>query len=365
MKANRVEGEKGNFGVMAAVVGVSLVFGFGLGRVSVSQGDDVPKRAKARGEMAAGDGEKVTFRSSGWRGAGEEKEVSAGDLAAAAALANPRDRDRALQNSLAGATMAEVQKALAWAESLPDGPMKNSALGKILERWGQLDGPGAVAYAAQAYAANGNANLLREALEGWATKDPLAAIKQSEALGLTDGLERDIRQDLLRQWADQGPAGAAEYALANRNPESWGGVVGTVADQWSKQDPKAAANWAAAMGTGRDKKSALYTAISNWADQDLSGAASYVSTQPAGESRDTMAGTLARHIGQEDPAAGLKWAAMVADKGTQERAVAGALIDLYREDEAQARKILQSSQISNEMQLAALARMTNRGPWWR
>ena len=78
-----------------------------------------------------------------------------------------------------------------------------------------------------------------------------------------------------------------------------------------------------------------------------------------------MAGTLARRIGQEDPTAGLKWAAMVADPGTQERAVAGALIDLYQKDEVQARQILQTSSISEQVQQAALIRVTNRGPWWR
>jgi hypothetical protein len=56
---------------------------------------------------------------------------------------------------------------------------------------------------------------------------------------------------------------------------------------------------------------------------------------------------------------------MAADPATQERAVAGALIDLYRKDEAQARLILQSSGISAQIQQAALNRMTNRGPWWR
>jgi hypothetical protein len=127
----------------------------------------------------------------------------------------------------------------------------------------------------------------------------------------------------------------------------------------------AAANWAASLDSGRDKRGAIYSAISNWADADPNGAAAYVSSQPAGESRDMMAGTLARQIGQDDPGAGIKWAAMVGDPAAQERAVAGALIDLYRKDEVQARKILQTSSISTQVQQAALVRMTNKSPWWR
>jgi hypothetical protein len=222
-----------------------------------------------------------------------------------------------------------------------------------------------VAYAAELYAETGNASLIREALKGWATKDPKTAYQQAAELGLSKGLQRDIRYELLTQWAEQNPGDAAGYALANRNPENWGGVVGTVAEQWAKQDPKSAVTWAASLTSGKDKKSAIYESISSWADQDVSAAASYITAQPPGEGRDTMAGTLARKIGQENPEAGIKWAAMVGDSATQEKAVAGALIDLYRNDEAQARKILQSSSISTQVQQAALIRMTNGGPWWR
>ena len=77
-----------------------------------------------------------------------------------------------------------------------------------------------------------------------------------------------------------------------------------------------------------------------------------------------MAGTLARHLGQENPEAGVKWAAMVGDPAAQERAVAGALIDLYKKDQAQAQKILQTSSISTQVQQAALARMTKGRRWW-
>ena len=343
---------------MVWIVGISLVLGFALGRVTVSPNRDLAAATKQGDTTSEAGGVRAD-----WSGGAED--LSVGAFASAAAIGNPRDRDRALQESLSKAKLSDIKKALAWAESLPDGPMKRAALAKILERWGQLDGPGAVAYASQVYAETGSASLLREALQGWATKDPLGAIQQSSAVGLSDNLQKDIRSNLLRQWADQNPGNAAQYALANRNPGHWGGAVGTVADQWSKQDPKAAATWAASLDSGRDKRGAIYTAISNWADEDLNGAASYVSSQPAGESRDTMAGTLARRIGQEDPTAGLKWAAMVADPSTQERAVAGALIDLYRKDEVQARKILQTSSISSEVQQASLIRMTNRGAWWR
>ncbi|MFZ9875043.1 MAG: hypothetical protein ACO3E8_06715 [Candidatus Methylacidiphilales bacterium] len=360
MKAPLVGGLWAGVLPVAAASGIALVAGFGLGRVTAPPPG--PERAAISPTKAK---EEVEAEPQWQTAETEAKTASAADVARAAAVGSPRQRERALEDVLSKATLDEVKKALAWAESLPEGPMKKAALEKILKRWGELDGPGATAYAAQVYSETGNANLLREALAGWGEKDPQGAINQLGSLGLSDGLQGDIRRDLLEQWADLNPAAAAAYAVQNRDTNSWRGLVGTVADEWSKRDPMSAANWAASLDSGRDKRGAIYSAISNWADADPNGAAAYVSSQPAGESRDMMAGTLARQIGQDDPAAGIKWAAMVADPGTQERAVAGALIDLYRKDEAQARLILQSSGISAQIQQAALSRMTNRGPWWR
>jgi hypothetical protein len=349
-------------GPLAASVGVALVVGFGVGRVSAPSRPTGSQEVEAK-KVAQGaeESEEPKWQSVG----GSDRSELVSELAGAAAIGSLKERTRALEDILAKAGLEDVKKALAWANTLPDGPMKKSALAKILERWGQLDGPGAVAYAAELYAETGNASLIREALKGWATKDPKTAYQQAAELGLSKGLQRDIRYELLTQWAEQNPGDAAGYALANRNPENWGGVVGTVAEQWAKQDPKSAVTWAASLTSGKDKKSAIYESISSWADQDVSAAASYITAQPPGEGRDTMAGTLARKIGQENPEAGIKWAAMVGDSATQEKAVAGALIDLYRNDEAQARKILQSSSISTQVQQAALIRMTNGGPWWR
>lgn len=346
----------GKVAPMVWIVGVSLVLGFALGRVTLSPNRDLEEGTNQKGTTSEAGEDRAD-----WNGAGSSDDLSMGTFASAAAIGNPRDRDRALQDSLSKATLTDIKKALSWAESLPDGPMKRAALARILERWGQLDGPAAVAYASQVYVETGSASLLREALQGWATKNPQAAIDQISALGLSDSLQRDFRRDLLEQWADQNPTGATGYALANRNPDSWRGSVGTVAEQWSKQDPKSAANWVASLESGKDKSNALQTVISNWMKEDLSGAASYVSAQPSGESRDTMAGTLARYIGREDPSSGLKWAAMVADPNLQQRAVIGALSDLYRKDASQAQKVLQSSGIGTEVQQSAWSRMTNRG----
>ena len=360
MKSPATQGLWAGMVPLLGSAGVALVVGFGLGRATapteVFHSPVVGKNTENTEEKQ--ELPETTTPT-------EEKTASASDVMQAAAISAPRQRDRALEDVLDKAGLEEVKKALAWAEALPEGPMKKAALEKIVERWGELDGAGATAYAMQIYGQTGNSGLLRDALEGWARKDPQGAINQLSSLEVNERLARDIRRDLVGQWTEQNPAAAASYASANRNTNNWGGLVSAVADEWAKRDPQAAATWAANLPSGLDKRSAIYEAIVGWADSDLNGAASFVASQPAGESRDAMAGTLARQIGREDPAAGLKWAAMVADAATQERAAAGALVDLYRRDTNQALQLLQSSSISAQVQQAVLNRMTNRGPWWR
>lgn len=351
-------------GLMPTVVavGIAAVAGFGLGRMTAPEpavGHENRREAKADQD------EPKEIETSVPAEASHKKSALAEDVMRAASLGSPRQRDRAMDDVLDKANLDEVKKALAWAEALPEGPMKKAALEKILERWGELDGAGATAYGMQFYNQTGNPGLLRDALEGWARKDPQAAISQLPNLAINDRLQNDIRRDLVGQWTEQNPLGAAAYAGANRETNNWRGLAGTVADEWTKRDPKAATEWSANLAPGLDKRAAIYQSMRGWVEADPNGAAAYVSAQPPGESRDTMATSLARQIGQEDPAAGLKWAALVADPGTQERAVAGALVDLYRKNSNQALQLLQSSGISSQVQQAALGRMTNRGPWWR
>jgi hypothetical protein len=75
--------------------------------------------------------------------------------------------------------------------------------------------------------------------------------------------------------------------------------------------------------------------------------------------------TLARQIGQEDPASGLKWAGIVSDPKTQEKAAAGAIADVYRKDPQAALQILAGSGLSKTMQDSVTARLQGSGPWWR
>ena len=210
MKVPTAQGWWAGMMPLIASAGLALVVGFGLGRATAPVAESQPVQSQKVSEPAEEELEALQPSNPA-----EESVVSAKDVMQAAAISAPRQRDRALDDVLDKANLDEVKKALAWAEALPDGPMKKAAMEKILERWGELDGAGATAYAMQVYEQTGNSALVRDALEGWARKDPQGAINQLNNLELNDRLGRDIRQDLVGQWTEANPAAAAEIGRAH------------------------------------------------------------------------------------------------------------------------------------------------------
>ena len=105
----------GLFGGMAPLVGsvgVAVVVGFGVGRVTApskpASSAEVEVAQATRGE---GESEEPKWQSV----EGSERSEMVSELAGAAAMGSPKDRSRALEDILAKAGLDEVKKALAWA----------------------------------------------------------------------------------------------------------------------------------------------------------------------------------------------------------------------------------------------------------
>lgn len=241
---------------------------------------------------------------------------------------------------------------------------RKNALDRLFFAWGQLEGEKALALAVQEYEKTGNLSVLRSALLGVADRDPAEALETLKAMNLSDRIKIDFGSDLLGRWVETDPAAAAGWAHENRYPQWWGGPVAKVAEEWSRSDPQAALEWSAKLTPGLDQISAVVAATSRWSKTDLKQVANFVGRQSPGFSRDIMAGTLAREFGQEDPAAGLRWAMVVGDATGRERAAAGAVADVYGKDPKQAIEFLQKSGFSAADQQAVLRRLQT-GPWWR
>lgn len=352
--------------VWLATAGVAVALGFGLGRVT-APGGPWGVGTKVRGSaQQIGQGEKVVEEREKVDGRGEGQAESSFDerFARALAMSDPKTRDRELENSLSRASLAEVKKALDWALGMPEGAAKRAAMAKVMERWGQLEGPKAVAYAEKLFAESGNPDLLKDAMRGWGQTDPQASIAYTQAMEVGDGIRRDISRDLLRDWADRNPQGAAAYAVSNPMEVGRGGATSLIADRWSKQDPQSAANWAMSLPSGKEQLRALDELVQNWSDLNLQAAADFVSRQATGANKDAMVSTLAREVAKQDPSAGLKWAATLSDPAQQEKTAMGVLWRTARSDPNGAQQMLKNSSLSAAVQSAVLTRMTNNSNRW-
>lgn len=347
---------------------MALVTGFGLGRWTAPPAPLVDKSEATQNQVPGTNFAEIqegeVHRQFNSQSA--SRPPSLDQLKQTLGMFNPKTRDREMENSLSRASLGEVRQALEWASALPESATKRSLLGKIMERWGQLDGANAAAYGEKVFAETGNPQLLKEAMRGWGQADPTGSIQYTQSMVVSDGIRRDISRDLLRDWADRSPQAAAAYASANKIEVGRGGMMSLISDRWSKQDPEAAANWALTLPPGRDQQRALDQLVQNWSDLNLQAAADFVSRQPAGANKDLMVGTLAREVAKQDAASALQWTATLNDSEQQSKTALSFLWRVARQDLGLAQQLVNASGLTPAAKEAVLGKMTNgygRGGW--
>ena len=286
-------------------------------------------------------------------------------LSQAFALADPKNRDRQLENILAGASLSDVKDGLDWALALPEGFPKLAVMRKIMDRWGQLDGPAAAAYGEEVLAATGRPDLLEEALRGWGQNDPGSSLGYAQSMAVGNDVRRDVSRAVIRDWADRSPQAAAAFAAANQVEVGRGGWPGVIADRWSKQDPSSAAAWAASLPDGQAQRRAYDEVVQNWCDLNVQSAADFVTSQPAGPNKDVMLSTLAREVARLDQASALQWASTITDAAMQEDTAWSIMRRSVRDDPAAALQLLQNSGLPATVQETISTRISasqNQGP---
>jgi hypothetical protein len=309
-----------------------------------------------------------------------DKKLGQVDLKKIMANADARERAKELDALLASSDEPEVKQLLDWVTAMPDGPEKRVALGKVMKRWGELDGSAAAAYGIDSYQQTGNSSLLRNALLGWAQADPASSMQYLQGLGLGHGLANDFTRDILGVWSNTNPQAAAAYLQANpsaqigwsgggfgRGGGAWGGPSAVVAGNWAAQDPQAAANWALSLPAGPQQGSAMNQVLQNWVAQDPNAAVAFVNSQPAGPGKDGMVSSLARGLAADDPTSAIKWVSTIGNEGMQTGTVMGILgqagvFGPNGPDTTLAQSLV--APLPQNVQQQIMQRVTNRGgPW--
>jgi len=311
-----------------------------------------------------------------------DKKLGQDDFKKIMANADARERTKELDALLASSDVPEVKQLLDWVAAMPDGPEKRVAMGKVMKRWGELDGSAAAAYGIDSYQQTGNSSLIRNALLGWAQADPAASMQYLQGLGLGHGLATDFTRDILGVWSNANPQAAAAYLQANPSAQSgwgvggfgrggggvaWGTPSAVVAGNWAAQDPQAAANWVLSLPAGPQQGSAMNQVLQNWVAQDPNAAVAFVNSQPAGQGKDGMVSSLARGLAADDPASAIKWVSAIGNEGMQ----AGTVMNILGQagvfgpngpDTALAQSLV--APLPQPVQQRIMQRVTNSGgPW--
>lgn len=130
-----------------------------------------------------------------------------------------------------------------WSGSLPDGPLKASAMNKVADAYARLD-PAAAASWVNNMAGESYAAKAVEQIGGrWAQSDPVAAVSWLESLPAGSGQTAGLNNS-FNSWEDSNPAAAQEYLQSMQQSPQRDSAISGFATGYAWQNPQVAVTWA-------------------------------------------------------------------------------------------------------------------------
>jgi hypothetical protein len=153
------------------------------------------------------------------------------------------------------------EAASLWAEKLPDGALKGTAMGQIAQSYVVRD-PAAAAEWAGRFANHEFASRAIEQVGGrWAQSDPVAAVNWLEKLPEGAGQKAGLR-NAFGDWEDRDPEAAGQYLLAMPKGAQRDSAISGFATGYAWQDPQLSIRWAQDIQDPRLRQESL-----TWAGQ--------------------------------------------------------------------------------------------------
>ena len=264
------------------------------------------------------------------QGSEPEQVVSAGEreLTSAEIFAWARENPRA---------------AVAWAQALPDGAAKESALENVARGWATVAPREALDFAQSQVAARISEKLTAAIVSVWArtelanaqqwiTSVPEGSIRSAAVLALVDVLA-PRHPPATMSWLEQLPKGEARDA-----------GISQALGAWARKDAAAALTWAekADIGDPRLQNELVFSALSDLVQQDAQRAADWAKALPPSPERDEAVQLLTQALMEEHPADAFLWASSIQDDHVRRRQSAAVLQYWLEADADAARAALQA-----------------------
>ncbi len=175
-------------------------------------------------------------------------------------------------------TQSDAKEALAWANTLPDGKLKDRALSTVIVSMADSDPRGA-AKMLPTLSASARDDAAGNLAARWATNDPNAAAQWAASLPEGDSRSKATR-NIVATWADRDLAKTAAWVEKLPAGISRDSAVGEFARQVTDKDPAGAAAWAGTIYDAAQRENAMERIYRHWSRTDQQGAINFIANSP-------------------------------------------------------------------------------------
>lgn len=176
-----------------------------------------------------------------------------------------------------------LESAASWADLLPDGDLKGTALERVANEYVRKDPLQAAEWVTQ-YASQGFATeAVGEVAEEWAEDDPKAALGWAEELEKGAARNRAVAE-AVSEWADRDALAAGDYVTSLPAGDERDAAAGAYARRIADEDPTAAVDWALSIEGESLRNSTVASTVREWMLRDPSAAGQWVETAGLPES---------------------------------------------------------------------------------
>lgn len=168
-----------------------------------------------------------------------------------------------------------LDAATTWTDTLPDGELKGSALGRVADEFARLDPAEAATWVTQYAEQDFATNAIGEISEEWAENDPAAAIQWTESLPEGEGRRRAVAEAVY-EWAGDNLTEAGNYVSNLQPGEERDSAVSSYARRVINEDPAVAVEWALSIQGEELRQETTARTVREWRERDPTAAQAFL-----------------------------------------------------------------------------------------
>ncbi|WP_309384531.1 hypothetical protein [Cerasicoccus frondis] len=186
-------------------------------------------------------------------------------------------------------------------------------------------------------------------------------------LAMTEGANRNqALEDLVNEWGNVDPDAARAFVDSMSEDPAYADMQRSLLRSWADDDPAAAAEWLSSLDPETTDQARLATSlVANWTRYDMEAAANWLNSLPQTPDLDRAVGMFSMQAAQDDPAAALTWANSVSNDESRQR-LESMILPMLREQDTEAfEAYLADSEYSDDkkQQFREMPIREGRGPW--